>query len=415
MATHSKLFNGGKYQQGVATLMFSAVLMTALGLAALFVAKVGVSEHRIAANYMHGKQLADLSDIAYITATNELDYKLLEKSATAGVLANYSFAVGGTTNPAILDSTGKQQAKYSVIVSNSASLAGKFNKLLLNVQTTLDDGTSTLLTTIPKRSVSVVVKHYPVLRVPILVASLTAQGAIAVKGTGGITPATTVWNDNLTLVPVGGVAVWSGTSVNIITSGGMMGANVVVGLVDPALTIDFNSDGNINAASMPPDKFFENFFSDDKLAVKARALQIMCAPFCTQGDPAIANITTDITAGAGMGGLVWVDNALKLNGPITIGSSDDPVVLVVNGDLTITDANATIFGVIYVAGKLAMSDGNMWGGILAEGTADVSGGASIVYDNAVIGQGKGSNGKTTIQNSLRIGYYSKLPGSWRDF
>ena len=381
----------------MATLLFAAILIVTLGLAALSMAKVGVSEHRQASNFVQAQKLAELSDMSYVSAVDSLRYRTLERDILAGKTTPYLLSIGGTTAPVLRDANNKQLAKYTVTVTDATDI----RRVVLGVSTSLDTGAlGVLLATIPVRNVQLTTDFTPAFRAPD--APVVACGAISVTSGGpGLT--TTVLNQNpLTSIP--NLPAWSFAA---ITTSGM---NFLVGVGVP-LPNDATYLGPLCATA---DIFFENFFTKPKLDIFSLAMKISCAGICQSSANVFNNVNASIAAGDGLGGLVWVTQPTRLNSAITLGSADDPVVLIVAGDLDITHANVTIFGAVYVAGRFTMNGGKIWGAVLVEQTAAVGNGAQLVYDNAVVGQGLATNGQTTLKNTEHIGDYKKLAGSWRD-
>lgn len=116
---------------------------------------------------------------------------------------------------------------------------------------------------------------------------------------------------------------------------------------------------------------------------------------------------TDLTAASS--GLYWYKGTDCQLGA-TIGSVQDPVVLVSDGPVSMS-ANGQFFGVIFVTknaptdGFKAAGGGQVYGSVILEGNAKMSGNPTIVYNKAVLQNVRNSN------NFLR---YGPIPGSWSD-
>lgn len=130
------------------------------------------------------------------------------------------------------------------------------------------------------------------------------------------------------------------------------------------------------------------------------AVQIDCSAGCTAADvnAVLGNGRTRIVYLAGAAGGLTISNAAD-----SIGAANNPVVLVVEGTLTMSAgaAGATLTGAMY-AGSLNIDGGTIRGTALVGTTVTASGG-TIVYDGAVL-------------TRLRVttGTYVRVPGSWRD-
>jgi hypothetical protein len=111
-------------------------------------------------------------------------------------------------------------------------------------------------------------------------------------------------------------------------------------------------------------------------------------------------------AGRHPGRILWAEGDVSLNGGADLGAPDNPVVLVVEGDLAID--NFTVHGLVYGRADpewtVTGSNSRLRGALIAEN--DLAGGASfdVVHDAGIL-------------NHLRWrhGSFVRVPGGWRDF
>jgi hypothetical protein len=116
---------------------------------------------------------------------------------------------------------------------------------------------------------------------------------------------------------------------------------------------------------------------------------------------------------AGMTGTsIWIDQiggTATINGSITIGTADNPVLLIVNGNLSLS-GNVTINGFVFVIGTndITSLTGNVTinGGMATTDTLNMTGSIQLVYNSTII---------DNLQNQSSMLYYAKVPGSWKDF
>ena len=159
-----------------------------------------------------------------------------------------------------------------------------------------------------------------------------------------------------------------------------------------------------NLANMTPDEFFQNFLIEDRATLKAFAGGI------GQVYDAATTSWSDLIAD-GVKGLVWIDGDWSESGSLsTLGTEQNPVTLIVDGDFTTTGTGPggiDVIGLIYVAGDWD-SGGNfeVQGGIIVEGEVDNSGTPTIVFDNGLF---DGSLGAPPG------GITATLAGTWRDW
>jgi hypothetical protein len=113
---------------------------------------------------------------------------------------------------------------------------------------------------------------------------------------------------------------------------------------------------------------------------------------------------------ANPGRIVWVEGSATIDNNLVLGSSATPVLLVLQGDLTVA-ANFNMVGLLYLH---AQSGSNVWnttagstlieGAVVAEGQLTFNGAPAIRFDPNVL------RTISTTQGSM-----VRVPGSWRDF
>lgn len=124
-------------------------------------------------------------------------------------------------------------------------------------------------------------------------------------------------------------------------------------------------------------------------------------------------ITTCNTAelNAASSGLIWYIGTADCDLSGVVGSLQAPVVLVSNAKINIS-ANGEVYGILFVrstAGTGAVFNATgtpqIYGSVILQGNADMSGTPTIVYNKAVL---------RNIQNSPNFLRYGPIPGSWSD-
>ena len=161
---------------------------------------------------------------------------------------------------------------------------------------------------------------------------------------------------------------------------------------------------------------------DDNLFEWIFSVDVNAATTCaTNADPALqdsaladlgATIVPDCSSlNDESSGLFQVQGACDLPGQI--GSPDNPVVVVVDDEVTVN--NSTIYGMLFIrdstgAGTGAEMTGNgnakVFGSVVVEGTVNIMGGIDIVY----VDTSTGSPGKKLPATTR----FARLPGSWLD-
>ncbi|MEO6410165.1 MAG: pilus assembly PilX N-terminal domain-containing protein [Burkholderiaceae bacterium] len=221
------------------------------------------------------------------------------------------------------------------------------------------------------------------------VAALTARGSVdagnAALGLHNADPAT-------------GVAVHAGTSVSATLARITVpaGASVATSVVE----------GDAELAALVPERLFTSLFGIDKLAWKNQPVvrRVACPGDCTGA------VVSAIDAGV-VNQMLWVSSTvgtpMRIVGPITLGTPERPVVIVVDGPLHLS-GTVRVHGMLYAA-SLTWTDAPA-PGALVRGAVVVEGGytgdaaADLVYDATLLATLKSTTGALV-----------RINGSWRDY
>jgi hypothetical protein len=105
--------------------------------------------------------------------------------------------------------------------------------------------------------------------------------------------------------------------------------------------------------------------------------------------------------------LAWVAGDLIIDGPLTLGSAEQPVLLVVEGQPRLS-GGVVIHGLVLTLAASWDTSGTanaeVHGAMIALGQVSGTGTPTIVYDAAVLARLQG-----------QLGSFVRVPGSWRDF
>ncbi|WP_304707667.1 hypothetical protein [Haliea sp. E1-2-M8] len=167
--------------------------------------------------------------------------------------------------------------------------------------------------------------------------------------------------------------------------------------------------GDVSLANLTDDEFFGLFFLQDKQAM--RDLADAGGNRLDPGTFPPANTAGNVTSG-----LYWVGNAADLDVSATntgvnggvFGSLQEPVVIIINGDLSIA-GNGELYGVLYVTGELKITGTpTVYGTVVSENGPNTGAGTlNLVY---VPFGGYGGLPPPPIVDSGVV-----IPGSWRDW
>jgi hypothetical protein len=220
-------------------------------------------------------------------------------------------------------------------------------------------------------------------------AAITARGTVEINH-----HTVTISNDD---VPSSGVTIDAGGPIQhtdyarLLSIPGSPGPNSLRAN-DPSLS------------AMTPDRMFLSTFGMDRATYRSQpaVVRVTCNGAC---DAAIAGAVS-----ANPGRIVWVEGSATIDNNLVLGSTATPVMLVLQGDLTVA-ANLNMVGMLYLH---AQSGSNVWnttagstlieGAVVTEGNLTFNGAPAIRFDPNVL---------RTI--STKQGSMVRVPGSWRDF
>ena len=164
----------------------------------------------------------------------------------------------------------------------------------------------------------------------------------------------------------------------------------------PTTTLIGNDDSLRNSTE---DQMFQTYFGVPKATWRDSVADAVLTCPCTE--------TTIANALAANKRKLWLEGNLSMNSNTTLGSVNDPFVLVVNGT-TEMRGNLAIYGITYSTAVTWDNTGGggalMVGASISEGGYTGNGTPDYFYDPRVIAN------LTTIP-----GRFSRVPGSWRDF
>jgi len=162
------------------------------------------------------------------------------------------------------------------------------------------------------------------------------------------------------------------------------------------------TSGVLNDRSLPAnEQLFTRFFGMSAARFSSQASTVQaCSPTqaCTLADVRAA-------AAANPGRPIWVREGLTIDTATPLGTTDSPVLLVVNGPLQVSD-NLQFVGLIYSRGEITAASGSslVRGALVGEYGLTVNAQLDVFYDREVIDR---------IRNTQ--GTIVRVPGSWKDF
>lgn len=359
-------------KSGAVTLIFTVVLLVLSTLIIIFAASFNITQDKLVANFSRNNQAFEAAQ-----AGLEFGIPYLQQNSAA-ILANPvngfipSYSNASTSNVALANGS-----QFTVTYSNP--VAYSYDIISISSTGTSDDGTSI-------RVVSQLVKLNSILANPPNV-PLTGKTNIDIGGSSQIINTIT----NSTVQSGGSVAI-TGSAKTVLSTG----TSSTSSLTKSDVTQNISS---IN--SMSQNDFFATYFGVNQTTAKNSI-----AHYYTN-----SNTTNYSSTLNGMTGTsIWIDQTsgkATINGG-TIGSSTNPVILIVNGQLDIT-GNVVIYGIIYAVGQSetdVTGTVNIYGALITADQVTLRGNTQVTYSPTVL---------SNLKNQTSTSYYAKVPGSWKDF
>jgi len=174
---------------------------------------------------------------------------------------------------------------------------------------------------------------------------------------------------------------------------------------------DILEDALVSDGGNFPNDLFEHTFGVSKANYQKLKDQAEVLASCAS----LPNTGTDVTTG-----LFWIEGDCTVNANKTIGSADEPVIIVVeDGDITL-NGGATIYGIVFAFETTQGTPGS-------GGDVDMAGGSTVrgafISDHSITNSSGTFNTRFDAQvlNNISEGTSPELsnvvliPGSWKDF
>ncbi|MHB1948173.1 MAG: pilus assembly PilX family protein [Gammaproteobacteria bacterium] len=360
--------------KGGAILIVTIMLLVTTTLIIIFAANQGIILQKISSNQNQKEQAFEAAEAGLAYAINYLQ----QNSATilAGPVNGYipAFSNNLTTNVTLANNS-----KYSFTYTNP--IQNNYNLITITSTGTSSDGSST-------RVVSEQVQFGSMINNPGTIA-LTGKGTVSMTGDSTVTNTTT----NQTILS--GSTVSLGGDSQTITSGGVSSTagNIKSDITQSSATLSSESNSD----------FFSSYFGTSSSAIQSKVAHYYSNASNTNYSATLSGMT---------GTSIWIDQTggtATINGSTTIGSAAQPVLLIVNGPLSLS-GGVTIYGFVYVIGTTGIDTitGNtqIFGGLVTTDTLSMAGNINVTYNSSVL---------SALKNLNTISYYAPVSGSWKDF
>jgi hypothetical protein len=391
-------------QRGAASLLTALVILIGITLITLATSKAVLVETQITADNYRSTQAVAAANYALDYGYNYFDNGGLDQDGAPGVDFNFDDVPPLTSADGNQTTTAKLTFDYDHPRCTPPGYTPNMSNGMIKADGFSDDEVAT-------RAITECVGPLDILAGDGPKQPLVAQASVGLTGNAHIINRytnTTVWSGGKT-------KIGSSSSMETYIKDPESGTLTEDELLDPVESnntqkVSSNNLGNgldiidddPSLANLVGLDFFKNFF-----AVESRQ-QLK--------ELAESQVYTDISDADGNTGLIWAEGNQNLNGPVTIGSSASPAIVVVNGDLDLA-GGATIYGILYVTGTLDVAGtSSVIGGVIVEGT-DLSTGAPATPP---IVDGAGTLNLVfwpafASEDNLLPGLTAVISGSWRDW
>ncbi len=224
-------------------------------------------------------------------------------------------------------------------------------------------------------------------------------GTTSSSGSGFVIPA---------LVATGQINLSGGTIINpVVTSSSssytnstaLSGSTVVIN--NPGKTQISSNSGNLitssSSGNIQPDvgqnstlfnsgNLFSKFFTQSQSVIQANANQSY----------------TSSTINGAQGQTIWFNGTLNINGNVTIGTPNSPVILIMANSNLIMSGNAKIYGFVYINPNFSLSmqgNSSITGAIAVNGPVNMNGSPSIILNPTILSTLNLINTNTSITYS----------------
>jgi hypothetical protein len=233
--------------------------------------------------------------------------------------------------------------------------------------------------------------------------AMPPTAAITARGTVTCDPATAPLSVTNAVEGGAGITVQTGAAGSIAANCTNLVATSVPGTPGALSLLDNDNKLAGLTIAVHPDRMFAAIFGMRRLAYRQQPGLRECANPCNAAS--VNALLADNPQRA-----IWVPGHLTVNG--NIGNADDPAVLVVEGELKVTDAGGRLFGVVFMNNADADIDAvtsstlTIQGALVAELDLEVSGGGTVnvQYDPSTLARLRST-----------YGTFVRLPGGWHDW
>lgn len=396
-------------QRGMVSLLISLVLLVGITVVVLVTAHTTAKEQRLSANDMRAKAAFETTQagldvaLSYFNSDGGMDQ---DDDGTADTLTATKVTLNG--------SDGNAVGSYQVAFCDQATDPDTLDCDSVNACTPPSDLDQALVfacgwsddETAVQRMVQTVERRPAISDPP--TNPLSSRGGVNVSGSATVTN----YFNNLT--------IWTGQSIDNIGNSGktyIRDPDIATPSQDTVppdppttctddgtyiCTTDKNTTGpdvianDTSISSLTTERYFENYFD----ATPSQYREYQTTMEVNDNDASLPDVSSldGVTRE-----VIWVEDDADFASNTTIGTRDDPVVLIVNGDASAA-GTVEVNGFMYVLGDMSGS-GNFQvnGSMIVDGTVGGTGSLDVVFD------------PQAVRRAGNLAPPASMSGSWRDW
>jgi hypothetical protein len=194
--------------------------------------------------------------------------------------------------------------------------------------------------------------------------------------------------------------------ITINAGGSILPGNARITTIPGSPPLSSVIENDQSLATIGAESMFVTFFGMTKADFKALALNVTCPTNCTNTlDAAVASFGSSTP-------IIWVEGPMNIQSGTPIGSTANPVLLVINGDIEF-GGNVQVTGLVYATSTTGTPP--VW---------NITGGGSQFLRGAAVSEGSFIGNGTpdyyfdaSVLTALTTvpGAFTKIPGSWKDY
>lgn len=361
-------------QYGAVTLFTTVILLLVSSIILVFAANYAIMQGKATANASRNQEAFQAAE-----AGMEFGINYFKQNATAITGTPVGGYIPAYSNASVTNVSLANNSRFSIVYSNPT--ANNYSLIKISSTGTSADSSAT-------KTISQNIQRGSLLLNPGTKA-LATKGSVTMSGNSEVNnPA-----NPITIAAAGAVSMSGNGNTSSSTASSSPGH----------INADIQQN-NSTLANTSQANFINSFFGTSSFSTIQSKVEH------TYTNSSSTNYSSTLNGMTGTSIVInQTDGTASINGNTTIGTPTSPVLLIVNGGLSLS-GNLTFYGFIFIIGTsgITSTTGNVTinGAIASVDDLTMSGNSELNFNQSVL---------TNVQNLSSTSYYAKVPGSWKDF